>query len=211
MKQKRLLLCLAIVLVIGMGTIVFAMNYNAIGTEEKKSKKIVESDLPVTSGNLMQTSSFLGHGYSLNGQLGFFLYYEDTGFDVVLWDNKYGCLRTRDEETPFARRWQYPTGEKSEVLWVPTDLSPIPEEEYEKALEEEKISLGMDHYLYVMLKQENHITGLMVMKFPVDNETYKEIELLAAIQFEKQNGEYQEVTEEYIQNRVEEIIKADSE
>lgn len=61
-----------------------------------------------------------------------------------------------------------------------------------------------------MLKQEDHITGLMVVKFPVDNETYKEIELLAAIQFEKQNGEYQEVTEEYIQKRVEEIINADS-
>lgn len=143
MKQKRLLLYLGIMLVIGIGIIIFAVNYNETGKAEEKSKKIVESDLPVTSKNLMQTTSFLGHSYSLNGQLGFFLYYEDTGFDVVLWDNKYGCLCTRDEETPFARRWQYPTGEKSEILWVPTDLSPIPEEEYEKAFEEEKISLSM--------------------------------------------------------------------
>lgn len=205
MKQKRWLLFLGIMLVIGTGIIIFFINYNKVKKVEE-SDKIVESYLPMTGKNFMQTSTFLGFGFAVHLHLGFFLYYEDTGFDVVLWD-KYGSLWKYDEKNPCARRWQYPEGERVEILWSPTGLSPASEDEFEKSWEEIEVSLDMDHYLYVMLKQKNHITGLIVMKFPVDNQTFQEIKILGAIQFEKQNGEYQKVTEEYIQKRVGEIIE----
>jgi len=205
MKQKRWLLSLGIILVIGMGIIIFFINYNKVKKVEE-SNKIVESYLPITGKNFMQTSTFLGSGFAVHAHLSFFLYYEDTGFEAVLW-NEYGSLFKNGEENPCARRWEYPEGEKAEIMWWPINPSPDSKNEYEKSLKDDEISLNMDHYLYVMLKQKNHITGLIVMKFPVDNETFQEIKILGAIQFEKQNGEYQKVTEEYIQKRVGEIIE----
>lgn len=217
MKQKGVLLYIGIVLVVGIGVIIFIIHNNKTEKEENtdsEDMKIVESELEVTTQNLEQLSYFLGGGSEMQGALTFNLWFENTAYEIVIWD-KYASLRVKGNKvTVWVDRLYYAEGVKANIEWVPNHGMSVGsiEEEYEEAREEERISLNMDHYVYVILKQQGCITGLMVLKFPVEeNNTFLEMEPLAFIQFEKQNGEYQKVTRKYIEKRVEQIIKADSE
>lgn len=225
MKQKRILFCIRIgmllILVIGIFSITFYVLEKKLYTSEKKQKKdeIIESELIVTKEDLILTNLFMGLEFSRGSNLVFELHFENTEYEVAVCD-EYSWL-CGDELHPFAfdRERTYPAGEKIRVTWIPIDIDiDLTEEEYMKRKEE---SLAMDHYVYVLLKQQEHITGLIVLKFPVDTDSmtdvwgnkmhiYQDMELVTAIQFEKQNNEYQNVTKAYIKERVDKLIDLDT-
>lgn len=226
MKRKKLFLYFGIIAVIAIIATVSAIIYSR-KTENKKEQnnKIVESELTVNTENLCQYGQFMS-GSSFNDSVAFQLSFKDVGYEVVCWD-KYAAFRVKREKGAgppvYLHRLAFyhyqelqesanneTIQQKVQIEWVPYDSSAGLKEDEEEAGENAQISLNMNHYVYVALTQNGYITGLLVLKFPVENLIFKEIELVASIQFEKQNGKYQNVTRKYIEKRVKEIIQIDA-
>lgn len=110
-------------------------------------------------------------------------------------------------ESVFSTSVVYAAGENVEIEWAP---HPTAENSSKYSAEEEFLKTG---YMYLVLKEGENITGFMVFEFPVnttDEEgliTYDKINVVEAVAFEKIDGEYQNVSHDYVKTRVDEILK----
>lgn len=100
----------------------------------------------------------------------------------------------------------YDAGKNVEIEWAPY---PTEENSSKFSAEEEYLKTG---YMYLVLKDGENITGFIVFEFPVGttdsgNVTYKEINVLEAVAFEKADGEYQDVSLDYVKSRVDKVLE----
>ena len=110
-------------------------------------------------------------------------------------------------QSVFKDNVEYKADEKVEIEWVPLSVENNIET---SSLEEEFVKKGN---MYLILKEDKNIIGFMVFEIPLSNSgdinsvTYDKVNVLEAILFEKTDGKYQNISLDYVKNKVDEILK----
>lgn len=110
-------------------------------------------------------------------------------------------------KTIYFENVSYDAGKSVEIEWAPY---PTEENSSKFSSQEEYLKTG---YMYLILKEEENITGFMVFEFPVGTKdesnsvTYEEINVLEAVAFEKVDGEYQNISLDYVKSRIDKVLE----
>lgn len=161
------------------------------GTDNKKTGSsgtdvVKEGELTY---EMKQTGTYENGEYSLPEKSGvmFDLKCEGKEIQVNTYGKDRGRFRIHDELEAIYEFTSETIGEAS-VVWLPV------------------ADYLTDGYIYLTMREEGHITGLLVLCFPAEPDAerrliYREIKVLAAISFEEQD-----VDEAYIAKRVQQIV-----
>lgn len=103
----------------------------------------------------------------------------------------------------------YDAGKSVEIEWAPY---PTEENSSKYSSDEEVLKTG---YMYLVLKEDENITGFMVFEIPVvvtdkgeyERISYETVNVLEAVSFEKTDGKYQNVSLDYVKSRVDAILE----
>lgn len=103
----------------------------------------------------------------------------------------------------------YDAGKSVEIEWAPY---PTEENSSKYSSDEEVLKTG---YMYLVLKEDENITGFMVFEIPVvvtdkgeyERISYETVNVLEAVSFEKTDGKYQDVSLDYVKLRVDAILE----